>query len=189
MLQSWWDPWVCWCCAHHCCYQTIRARPLLRTLEKTSAVLPHGDTSVSPTLFPQQAQYADCQKQHAKDWKCSHCEFQSVTSVVCFSCVLGVWYSLEVCLALVKENGGVGEQHAAGGGVKDGKGECVVEIKWGCVCDVLWLCSLTPSWLQGLQDGECCLLWTLKWIKPPKWSWFIHTAYLSLAQMTNLGQT
>lgn len=101
------------------CYQTIRARPLLRTPEKTSAVSLRSDTSASHTLPPQQAREPGGQKQHAKDWNCSHCEFQSVTSVVCFPRQLGVWYSFEVRLAPAKENWGVWEQLAAGGGVKD----------------------------------------------------------------------
>lgn len=40
--------------------------------------------------------------------------------------LLCVWYSFEVCLALVKENCGVQKQLASGGGVKDEGG-----MVWG----------------------------------------------------------
>lgn len=161
------------------CYQTIRTRPLLSTLEKTSAVSLHSDTSASHTLPPQQAWEPGGQKQHAKDWNCSHCEFQSVTSVVCFSSLLGVWYSFEVWLALVKENWGVSKQLAAGGGVEwvGCRGDMVVVVVGGC-------CSLTAIIVSGIYRIGRRLYWALIRFKPLNWSCFIHSADGSLAQMT-----
>lgn len=143
------------------CYQTIRARPLLRTPEKTSAVSLRSDTSASHTLPPQQAREPGGQKQHAKDWNCSHCEFQSVTSVVRFSRLLGVWYSFEVWLAPVKENWGAWEQLAAGGGVKDEGGRV-----WGSGRRVVGgYCSLPEILVSGLSRTDHIISITLTYSK------------------------
>lgn len=41
---------------------------------------------------------------------------------MCFSCLLSVWYSCEIWLALVKESRGAWEQLAAERSVRDGGG-------------------------------------------------------------------
>lgn len=75
-----------------------QSSPTSEDPKRTFSVSMHSDTSASHSLPSQQAWELSSQKQHAKDWSHSHCEFQSVTSVVCFSCLVGVSYSFEVWL-------------------------------------------------------------------------------------------
>lgn len=127
-----------------------QSSPTSEDLKRTFAVSLHSDTSASHSLPSQQAWELSSQKQHAKDWSYSHCEFQSVTSVVCFSS----WLVFHIPLRsdwLVKENWGAWEQLAAGGGVRNGGG-------W------VWRTHVVEEWCCSPSEIIVTMLYNRAWL-------------------------
>lgn len=188
LLRCWWalmdHPWVTGSPAHHWHAVTKQSKlahhrgPLRRPLLYHCTVI-----HLLVTLFPHSKLESQAARNNMRKIGIAHTVNFNQSPLLCVApACLSVWYSFEVWLALVKENGGVWEQLAARGGVKDG-GHRVWRETGGGGGGGGALC-LTAIIVSGLYRIEQCLYRTLIWIKPPNWSWFLHTADLSLAQMT-----